>query len=379
MRLSTLDPGGLPVNADLQNVLLGLVSAAVAALFARLIDLFRKHRKRIETARKHPIAGTYRSTYTDVMDGVTRTIRDSVHITQFGLDFSGYSQNLETGRQFRLEGKIVYEKYLAGTYGGERREDESSGVFYLALDLLNTGYVKGLWAGYGAEAGSVISGEWTWRKVAETTIYECSSPIDPLLSPATALLNDALGSGFVKVEDMKELCSSSDGIVLLTTGETGGLEGVGTAEVMDESAKEALEQRLVAAGVRRPNLVGTEVGLLRSAAVIPARRGQGIGLRLVNERLSRLKKAGCVTAMVLAWDSGDAHSSLGVLQAAGFQRVVDIPAFWREPEGQETFDCIRCGRPCTCTAVVMRRTLYDFAETAVPSPRRGRRRNHAQT
>lgn len=364
------------MNADLQNVLLGLVSAAVAAVFARLIDLFRKHRKRVQTARKYPIAGVYISTYTDTMDGVTRTIRDSVHITQFGLDFEGYSRNLETGRQFRLEGKIVDEKYLAGTYGGERREDDSSGVFYMALDLLNSGYIKGLWAGYGAESGSIISGKWDWRKMAGTTIYECS-PTDPLLSSATALLNDALGSGFIKVDDMKELCSSANGVVLLATGDNGGLEGVGTASVMDESTKEALEQKLVAAGVRRPNIGGTNVGLLQSAAVIPARRGQGIGLRLVNERLSRLKKAGCVTALVLAWDSGSANSSIGVLEAAGFQRVVDIPEYWREPEGLETFDCIRCGRPCICTAVVMRRSLYDFTEAGVPSPR-GRRRNPAQ-
>ena len=76
------------MNADLQNVLLGLVSAAVAALFARLIDLFRKHRKRIETARKHPIAGTYLSSYTDVMDGVTRTIRDSAPSSIFTCSFS---------------------------------------------------------------------------------------------------------------------------------------------------------------------------------------------------------------------------------------------------------------------------------------------------
>jgi N-acetylglutamate synthase-like GNAT family acetyltransferase len=180
------------------------------------------------------------------------------------------------------------------------------------------------------------------------------------LPSAVALLNDALGSGFVRVEDIQELCSSAEGIVLVAMDDSGKLEGVGTAVVMEESAKENLEQKLIVAGARRPNIVGTKVGLLQSAAVVPKSRGKGIGLRLVKERLSHLKEAGCLTAVVLAWDSGSVNSSIGVLEAAGFQRVAGIPEYWREPEGQETFDCITCGRPCVCTAIVMRRSLYDF-------------------
>jgi hypothetical protein len=35
-------------------------------------------------------------------------------------------------------------------------------------------------------------------------------------------------------------------------------------------------------------------------------------------------------------DSGSNDSSLGVLDAAGFEQVATLPEFWREPQGQET-------------------------------------------
>ncbi|MDT0379450.1 GNAT family N-acetyltransferase [Streptomyces sp. DSM 42041] len=347
------------MDSDLRNVLLGLISATVAAIIARLVELFRKHRLRVRTTKKHPIGGIYISTYTDAMDGVTRTIRDKVYINQIGATFSGYSQNLETGRRFDFDGQIVNEKYLAGTYRGEQREDEGLGVFYMALHLIKSGYIEGLWAGYGAESGSIISGQWKWRKMAQVHIRDCT-PSDSILPDAVALLNDSLGSGYVSMAEAEELTLTPEGVVLVAENEHGQLRGVGTAHVMEDPAKEDLERRLHSAGIRRPNLMGTKVGLLKSAAVVPRGRGQGIGLQLINRRLSRLKELGCSTAVVLAWDSGGVHSSTGVLESAGFQRVADLPEYWREPVGEETFDCLSCGRPCVCTAVLLRRSLYDF-------------------
>ncbi|MEU3349181.1 hypothetical protein ABZ723_30165 [Streptomyces sp. NPDC006700] len=347
------------MGSDIRDILLGLVSAAVTAVLARTTQLLRRHRIRVETARRYPIGGAYISTYTDVMDGETRTVRDIVHIDQAGSTFSGYSKNLTTGRRFNIEGRIVNAKYLTGSYQGDQREDESTGVFYLGLDLLRSGQIRGLWAGYGAESASIISGEWNWRKMAQINIEECTTS-SPLLPSAATLLNDALGSGFVSIEHLRELCESDAGVVLFATDDQGRIEGISTAYVMAEAEKSDLEQKLAHAGVVRPNVVGTRMGMLKSSAVVPRRRGQGIGLRMVNQRLARLEEMGCAAAMVLAWDSGDRHSSFGVLEAAGFQRVAELRKFWREPEGEETFDCIKCQGPCECTAIVMRRSLYDF-------------------
>jgi len=347
------------MSPELQNVVLGLVSATIAAICARLFDLARKRKRRHQAVRNHPIGGVYASSYTDEIGGVQRVIRDEVRIFQHGLEFTGISKNLETGRGFLLKGSIVDERYLTGTYGGEHRADGASGVFFMALDLLEIGCIQGLWSGFGAESGLILSGRWSWRKLSDVDIAK-ATPSDPLLPHASTLLNDALGSGFVTVDDLSQLAAADEGMVLLAKSPHGQVLGVGTAIVMSESDKEELTAKLEAAGVRRANLVGVKVGQVKTAAVVPAARGKGLGLNLVYERLSRLKALGCSTAIVLAWDSGSRQSSIGVLEAAGFSRVVDLPEFWREPEGQETFDCIRCGKPCVCTAVVMRRSLYDF-------------------
>ncbi|MFD5063831.1 GNAT family N-acetyltransferase [Streptomyces sp. NPDC058394] len=304
------------------------------------------------------------------MDGVTRTVRDEVLIRQIGLIFNGYSRNLETGRQFNFEGRIVNDKHLTGTYQGEQREDESVGVFHMALDLLQSGRIEGLWAGYGAESRSVNSGKWSWRKMAHVTVAECS-PGDPMLPGAVALLNDSLGFGYLGEEELQEMALSPEGIVLVALNERRQIVGAATGLVMDGSAKEELEGQLNSAGARRVNLVGQTIGMLKSVAVLPRSRGQGIGLRLVNERLSRLKGMGCSAAVVLAWDSGSKSSSIGVLESAGFKRVASLAEYWRELEGQETFDCAKCGRPCVCSAIVLKRSLYDF-EVVNESPSRGR-------
>jgi N-acetylglutamate synthase-like GNAT family acetyltransferase len=349
------------VRSDVRDILLGLACAAITTVLARAAQLIHRHWTRVQTARRYPIGGVYISTYTDVMDGVTRVVRDVVMINQAGSTFSGYSRNLTTGRRFNIEGRLVNEKYLTGSYGGAGREDESSGVFYLGLDLLRSGQIRGLWAGYGAESASIISGEWNWRQMAQIGVEECTGSSFSLLPAAATLLNDALGSGYVSTDELQALCESGDGVVLLATDGEGRLEGAATAGVMSETEKADLERKLVEAGVVRPNVTNTRMGLLKTAAVVPHSRGRGIGLQLVNERLARLKQLGCAAVMVLAWDSGSRHSSLGVLEAAGFQRVTELPKYWREPEGQETFDCAKCEGPCECTAVVMRRSLYDFA------------------
>jgi GNAT superfamily N-acetyltransferase len=353
------------MGTELGELFIGLSSAAIAALAASLWQRIKRQRHRKAALKRYPINGYYASSYTDELRGVKRTIRDEVHIEQHGLDFRGMSRNLESGRQFRFQGRIVGDRYLTGTYGGEHRADDANGMFFMALDLLNDGHVQGIWAGYGAEAGTVLSGTWNWRKLLDVKISECS-PSDPRLPAASSLFNDALGSGFITVDSLEMLCSSPNGLVLVASGTHDELIGAATAYVLDEADKTDLEAKLLAADVRRPNIVGNKVGMLKSSAVVPAAAGRGVGLRLVNERLRYLHNLGCSMVVVLAWDSGTRHSSLGVLEAAGFSQVANLPEYWREPEGQETFDCIRCGRPCVCTAIVMRRSLYDLMAAAEP-------------
>jgi ribosomal protein S18 acetylase RimI-like enzyme len=350
---------GQAVDASIREIVIGLVSAAIAAICAWFFNQLRKRHIRMKALRNYPVDGIYASRYKDELGGAQRTIKDQVTIAQHGLDFTGVSRNLETGRSFRLQGRIVSDRYLAGVYGGEHRADTSNGVFFMGLDLLDSGRVEGLWSGHHAESGAILSGSWAWRRLQDVDIAECE-PSSPLLAAATTLLNDALGSGVVTSEDLRALAASDEGAVLVATGSQHNIVGVATAMVLDDKSKAELEEHLSSAGIRRTNLNGSSVGILKSAAVIPEFRGQGVGLKLVNGRLSRLQRMGCSTAIAAAWDSGTHNSSVGVLESAGFERLAELKEYWREPAGQETFDCLKCGRPCLCSAIVMRRRLYDF-------------------
>lgn len=362
------------LNPDLRDLVIGLVSAAVAAALAWSFQSVRRRRSNRLAIARHPIGGKYASKYTDEIDGRTRVVRDEVRIEQHGLKFSGVSRNLDSGRSFTLDGRIVEERYLAGTYGGEHRADGAQGVFFMQLDLLDAGCVRGLWAGFGAESASVISGKWTWKKLSDVTIASVA-PGDPVLEHSASLLNDALGSGFATRDEVARLAEADDAVVLLARGERNEVLGVATALVMDDAAKSDLHVELSRVGVRRVNFSEFRVGLLKSSAVLPSARGHGIGLGLLAERISWMRSKNCSVALALAWESGSEQSSIGVLEAAGFQRVAELPEYWREDAGQETFDCVRCGIPCTCTAILMSRSLYDFTPAA---DERGRFRRFAR-
>lgn len=345
------------MGAELHDIVIGLASTTIAGVVVCIIGIIRKRKRNADALHKYPVNGVYASSYTDETDGGQCIVRDEVHIEQHGLKFTGFSRELENRRTFRFEGQIVNERFLTGTYGGEHRADDASGVFFMVLDRLQPGLIQGLWAGFGA--GTIVAGKWNWRKLDSVSISESLSD-DPSRPLATSLLNDALGSGFVTTRGLDELSSSPDGVVLLARDSRNQLVGVATAMTMNDDSKRVLESKLAEVGVRGANIVRSRVGLFKSLAVIPAAQGKGIGLNLVYEGLGHLKDFGCSTALVLAWDSGTSQSSVGVFEAAGCVRIAELPEYWREPDRQETFDCIKCGRPCACTAIVMRRSLYNL-------------------
>ncbi|MET4144324.1 ribosomal protein S18 acetylase RimI-like enzyme [Arthrobacter sp. UYCo732] len=115
----------------------------------------------------------------------------------------------------------------------------------------------------------------------------------------------------------------------------------------------AIQERLRAAGVGL-QLVGNLVGELKSSAVTPAARGQGIGSAMVRERLDYLRGQGCRYAVSASWVSNNgAHSSLGPLARAGFERVAAIPGYWAADQEAAGYLCEDCGAACTCTAIIM--------------------------
>lgn len=170
---------------------------------------------------------------------------------------------------------------------------------------------------------------------------------------AAALLNTALGDGFTA--DVLRSMRSEDSI--LVRAESGGrLLGAATAHVLGDPAVCRLQTRITAAGLNI-TVAGYRVGELKASAVAPAARRQGIGTALMDARVAFLEASGCRFVTVASWVSGNAaHSSLGMLERAGFQPVARIRGFWSKGSFTE-FPCPDCGAACLCTAVILLRDL----------------------
>lgn len=78
------------LNPDLRDLVIGLVSAAVAALLAWFYRSISRRRADRLAVLRHPIGGRYASKYTDEIGGVRRVVRDEVRIDQHGAKFTEY-------------------------------------------------------------------------------------------------------------------------------------------------------------------------------------------------------------------------------------------------------------------------------------------------
>jgi ribosomal protein S18 acetylase RimI-like enzyme len=113
-----------------------------------------------------------------------------------------------------------------------------------------------------------------------------------------------------------------------------------------------VQAEAAAAGHPLPDLPARRVGHLRTGAVHPSFRRQGVGAALIDARLARLRDAGCTAVIALAWLSGDRDNSQGLLRAHDLEPVAVIPDYWRtDPPGTGT-PCAVCGPDCRCRAAV---------------------------
>jgi ribosomal protein S18 acetylase RimI-like enzyme len=93
-------------------------------------------------------------------------------------------------------------------------------------------------------------------------------------------------------------------------------------------------------------------GELKTMAVLPDYRGNGIGSKFTRETISHLQQGGCNRCAVEAWKSPNPQNSLGILGRFDFETLIEIPNYW------EGANCAECGPgACRCTAVIMTRVL----------------------
>lgn len=198
----------------------------------------------------------------------------------------------------------------------------------------------------------VTAAEIGTRPTSNVTLHV--GPPGPAVARETAaLLNESLGFGFIQPSALAQLTVEGGGVLFRARGRDGGLLGAATARVLDQASHAVLQDRLRLTGVDA-GLGGRRVGELKSIVVAPAARGTGVGSTMLAASLDFLKARGCRDVVSASWVSADPeHSSLGMLERAGFAQVATIPCFWADDQQAAGYLCPLCGAGCVCVAVIL--------------------------
>jgi ribosomal protein S18 acetylase RimI-like enzyme len=205
--------------------------------------------------------------------------------------------------------------------------------------------------------------EFRTRTASNVTLH-VGAPGPAVATEAAALLNESLGSGFIRPSALAELTTEGGGVLIRARGRDGDLLGATTARVLDQKSHTALQDRLRLATVDA-GLEGRPVGELKSIVVAPAARGMGLGTVMLAASLDFLKAGGCRYVVSASWVSADPqHSSLGLLERAGFAQLATIPCFWADDQKDAGYLCPTCGPECVCAAIILVLPLDDWPGVA---------------
>ncbi|MFF2244702.1 GNAT family N-acetyltransferase [Arthrobacter sp. NPDC058130] len=179
------------------------------------------------------------------------------------------------------------------------------------------------------------------------------APGPAVATETAALLNEYLGSGFIRPSDLEELTADRGGVLVRARNRPGQLLGAATGRLLGRKEVNALQDRLSRAGVEA-GLDGHRVGELKSIVVARAARGMGLGTKMLAASVDFLKASGCRYVVTASWVSADPHqSSLGMLERAGFAQMATIPAFWADDQTAAGYLCPECGAKCVCAAIIL--------------------------
>ncbi len=328
----------------LSEVTAGLIGIGLTIGVERAVKFVG--RRRLE--KRFPIAGTYMSKYEDK----GRIVTAPVELKQRGSEVQG--ESYEGNRKWILKGLVTEDGYLQGRYWAENVFDKGFGSFLLKIEPNCD--MHGYWFGKDIKEREIQRGSYDFYK-RDISI----EPVSPRDIPALLdIAEKQLGDAYINRRDLE---NGKDRIAL-SAAVNGRVVGFGTARVIpaqefygkfepffkqDPTALRPLQRRL-------PDK--ENVGLVASVAIAPEFHGRGIGTALVERCIQELAARGVTVLVATAWHSRNGTNAGSLLENKGFQKVLEVPEFWKEASLQNNFSCPVCGPPpCECAATVYVRSL----------------------
>ena len=333
-------------NGTLGNVIVGLIGATIVALVTYLLTRVRD----AVVDHQFPVAGMYRSSFEDSVDGVVTQTKAIATLKQRGRKVWGPTTTINGDRTWLLAGRIDTGGRIHGSYAADGPHDEGLGGFF--LELLSDGHLDGMWTGYDTENKLVSAGRYSfWPMVALPTRRMNSSDLDGTLS----VLGNALGARYVSREELATYVGRPDRAAFVATGKDGQVHGAATADLPDDSSN-VLELLPLDARPRIlaliPELEFNRTALLRSVAVSPKARGNSVGTGLIKAAVEALWDMGATSIISIGWTDLDGCHIQGPLEAMGFEEQGDLAGFWHDDSVSKNYQCPTCGQPCSCIARV---------------------------
>jgi N-acetylglutamate synthase-like GNAT family acetyltransferase len=341
------------------DVIASLLLAAIGSAVTFLVQVSRRRYRNRRLREQYPVAGLFATEFEDKSDDGLVVQKGLTRIRQHGMEIVGVTSELQTGRCWKLKGKISSEGFISGVYVAEDPHDTGNGTFFVEVDGA-TGDMQGLWAGYDSVHHSIEGGKYRFRRCPETDIRRAEHHEAKSL---VALLGDALGDRYVEYDEVIRLIEGANSeLCLVAKTETRGIAGAATASIISQEALSGSfpkgQSHVLSELPMSP--YHENVGLIQAVAVSNLYRERGIATQLTRSAMDWLREQQATIALSFGWKSPEGCHIAGVFESCGFNPVREVENFWLEDSKNAGYSCPSCGDVCGCDAVIFTRSLIDM-------------------
>ena len=336
----------VPIHTILENT----AAAVMGATLSGAVILAAKRSIELIEERKYSLSGEYRSSYDDLVDGESVVQRDIVKLKQRGLKITGEQYDKQNNRGWQLRGNIDrVSGHIHGFYKAKGHQDSGVGVFI--FEQKNGGVLDGLWAGYDSQNKNIEHGKYKLLPHLNVRVREAQ---DEDMARILEIACHALGHDYLDVDDFQNTSSR----YIYVSEYEGKIQGFALAECLEKDGfNDVIKGNpwRLSADVKQADRSG-KIGVIKFVAIDPAFQKKGIGMKLVQESLAALKKAGMDLVVSIGWKTDYVHIE-PILLANGFVKRSSFKEFWHKESVERGYDCPRCGNPCHCEAILFIKSL----------------------
>jgi ribosomal protein S18 acetylase RimI-like enzyme len=328
-----------------ENILVGLLSSALVALFA----YSHRHVRNKLLERKFPLSGRYLTKFEDEVNGITIVCSAPAEFTQKGHKIYGRTEIPNDERQWKLEGEISKQGYLYGFYYAVDPHDSGIGNFFLKISYNKQ--MDGLWAGFDSVNNKIASGKYSFVPVM--TDYNIRNLQEEDIPKLVAISEPQLGKDYLNIDYLqKSLLQPDEYFTRVVVHKKNGVIAFSFCRTMkNNSIREYL--RLSENEYPKALMCAKNIGLLGIIAVDNKFQGRGIGSALAKDCIAAFSDRDVHSLCSTAWKSPKGVNIGGILQRCGFQEIKEIQNYWAADSMTKGYHCPVCGPPpCKCAAVV---------------------------